>query len=106
MEPAVRKTRAESAIVADRKRTAPFDSQGLPIFPGCRTVLAVETLPRGTEFLDTETGGCNRPERPQVSPETERAERYRRKSPQKRPIQSRCRDLWFGGTGWWRRKGP
>jgi hypothetical protein len=24
--------------------------------PGRRTVLAIETLPRGTEFLDAETG--------------------------------------------------
>jgi site-specific DNA recombinase len=29
----------------------------LPMFPGCRTVMAVETLARGTEFLDAETGG-------------------------------------------------
>jgi hypothetical protein len=43
----------------------------------------------------------NRPERPQGSPETERVERYRRKSPQKRPIGSRRRDLRFRRTGWW-----
>jgi hypothetical protein len=61
-----------------------------------------KTLPRGTEFLDAETGGQNRAERPQVSPETERAERYRRKSPQKRPVLSRPGNLQFGGTGWWR----
>src|SRR5712664_5033732 len=48
----------------------------------------------------------NRPERPQASPETERVERYRRKSPQKRPIGSRGRDVRFRRTGWWRRKGP
>jgi len=36
-----------------------------------------------------------------VSPETERAQRYRRKSPQKRPIPSRRRDLRFRRTGWW-----
>src|SRR5260221_14316723 len=43
----------------------------------------------------------NRPERLQGSPETERAQRYRRKSPQKRPIPSRRRDLRFRRTGWW-----
>src|SRR5258708_38578468 len=43
----------------------------------------------------------NRPERPQGSPETERAERYPRKSPQKRPVLSRPGNLQFGGTGWW-----
>jgi hypothetical protein len=43
----------------------------------------------------------NRPKRPQVSPETERAERYLRKSPKKRPIWSRPCDSWFGRTGWW-----
>ena len=47
----------------------------------------------------------NRPERPRVSPETERAERYRRKSPQKRPILTRPGNLRFGGTGWWARQG-
>jgi hypothetical protein len=44
----------------------------------------------------------NRPERPQTSPETGRVKRYRRKSPQKRPIWSRPCDSWFGRTGWWR----
>jgi hypothetical protein len=39
----------------------------------------------------------NRPERPQGSPETERAERYPRKSPQKRPVLSRPGNLQFGG---------
>jgi hypothetical protein len=43
----------------------------------------------------------NRPERPQGPPETERVERYRRKSPQKRPIGSRRPDLRFRRTGWW-----
>ena len=43
----------------------------------------------------------NRPERPQGSPETERAERYPRKSPQKRPVLSRPGNLQFEGTGWW-----
>jgi hypothetical protein len=40
----------------------------------------------------------NRPERPQGSPETERAERYPRKSSQKRPVLSRPGNLQFGGT--------
>jgi hypothetical protein len=34
-----------------------------------------------------------------------RAERYRRKSPQKRPILSRPGSLRFGTTGWWARQG-
>jgi DNA invertase Pin-like site-specific DNA recombinase len=35
------------------------------MFPGCRTVLAVETLPRGTEFLDAcgySGGSTDRPD--------------------------------------------
>ena len=44
--------------------------------------------------------------RPRVSPETQSAERWRLKSPQKRPVSSRPENLRFGGTGWWRRKGP
>jgi hypothetical protein len=41
-----------------------------------------------------------------VSPETERTERYRRKSPQKRPILTRPGNLRVGRTGWWSWKGP
>jgi hypothetical protein len=42
-----------------------------------------------------------RPAKPQVSPETERTEKYRRKSPHKRPVLTGPGHLRFGGTGWW-----
>jgi hypothetical protein len=42
-----------------------------PIFPGCLTVFADETLPRGSEFLDAEAEGQNRPEKEQVLPTTQ-----------------------------------
>src|SRR5258708_4215919 len=96
MEPAVRSPWIESAIITDRVRNVAF---GLPNPKNSRQPTGIwpsKTLPRGTEFLDAETGGQNRAERPQVSPETDRAERYQRKSPQKRPIRSRRWDLRFG----------
>src|SRR5260370_1796304 len=43
----------------------------------------------------------NRPERPQVSPETKRREQYWRKCPQKRPLLSLLGNPRFGRTGWW-----
>jgi hypothetical protein len=43
-------------LITDRARNEAFGLQEVPIFPGCRTVLAVETLPQGTEFLDAATG--------------------------------------------------
>ena len=101
MEPTVRSPWIESAIITDRVRNVAF---GLPNPKNSRQPTGIwpsKTLPRGTEFLDAETGGQNRAERPQVSPETERAERYQRKSPQKRPIRSRRWDLRFRRTGWW-----
>ena len=102
MEPAVRSARIKSTITTGRPRNDPLLASKTQKISGSRPALAVNTLPRGTEFLDAETGGQNRAERPQVSPETERAERYRRKSPQKRPVLSRPGNLQFGGTGWWR----
>jgi hypothetical protein len=41
---------------------------------------------------------------PQMSSETERAERHRQKSLQKRSVWTRPGNLRFGGTGWWRQK--
>src|SRR6267154_3081152 len=79
MEPTVRSPWIESAIITDRVRNVAF---GLPNPKNSRQPTGIwpsKTLPRGTEFLDAETGGQNRAERPQVSPETERAERYQRK---------------------------
>src|SRR5260370_16201178 len=101
MEPAVRSARIKSAITTGRPRNDPLLASKTQKISGSRPALAVKTLPRGTEFLDAETGGQNRAERPQGSPETERAERYPRKSPQKRPVLSRSGNLQFGGTGWW-----
>ena len=43
----------------------------------------------------------NRPKRTLMPAETERPERYRRISPQKRPIWSLPGNPWFGRTGWW-----
>src|SRR5260370_41248737 len=102
MEPTVRSPWIESAIITDRVRNVAF---GLPNSKNSRQptgIWPLKTLPRGTEFLDAETGGLNRPERSQAPPETERAERCRRKYPQKRPIQGRPWDSEFGRTGWWR----
>src|SRR5260370_40511116 len=100
MEPTVGSPWIESAIITDRVRNVAF---GLPNPKNSRQPTGIwpsKTLPRGTEFLDAETRGKKRRERPQVSPETERAQRYRRKSPQKRPIRSRRMDLRFRKTGW------
>src|SRR6266436_4405611 len=99
MGSAVRSGRIESAIITDRVRNIAFCLARLPQFPAIRPASAVAILPRGTEFFDAETGGRNRLERPQVSAETERAARYRRKSPQKRLIRGRRRDLRFRRTG-------
>src|SRR5258707_11381064 len=77
-----------------------------PKFPAAERDLAVENPAAGNGIF-----GC-RDERLKIglrdrkgSPETERAERYPRKSPQKRPIRSRRMDLRFRKTGWWRHSG-
>src|SRR6266851_2285388 len=56
MEPAVRGARIEPAIITPGSKRL-FCLPRLTIFPGRQTVLAIETLLRGTEFLDAETGG-------------------------------------------------
>src|SRR5882672_9941686 len=103
MESAVRSPWIKSAITTGRgsKRRA----LGLPRLPKSRQPVGIgrQNPCRGERnFWMQRLKAKNRPERPQVSPETERAERYRRKSPQKRPIWSRPCDSWFGRTGWWR----
>src|SRR5258706_15235762 len=93
MEPTVRSPWIESAIITDRVRNVAF---GLPNPKNSRQPTGIwpsKTLPRGTEFLDAETGGQNRAEIGQMSPETERAEGYQRKSPHKRTIRIRRRNL-------------
>src|SRR5258707_255902 len=57
MEPAVRSARIKSAITTGRARTDPLLASKPQKISGSRPALAVKTLPRGTEFLDTETGG-------------------------------------------------
>src|SRR5258708_3633500 len=57
MEPAVRSARIKSAITTGRPRNDPLLASKTQKISGSRPALAVNTLPRGTEFLDTETGG-------------------------------------------------
>jgi hypothetical protein len=102
MEPAVRSPRIKSAITAGRAQNGAFF--GLPESPNSRQPTGIgRQRPCRTErnFLMQRLQAKNQPNRPQGSPETERGERHRRKSPQKRPIASRHRDLWFRRTGWW-----
>jgi hypothetical protein len=56
MEPAVRGARIEPAIITPGS-TWLFLPPKAHNIPDCQTVLAIETLLRGTEFLDAETGG-------------------------------------------------
>jgi hypothetical protein len=76
-----------------------------PKIPRLPSGMAVATCRRERNFWMQRREAKNRLERPQVSPETERAKGYRRKSPQKRPISTRPGNLRFGGTGWWARQG-
>jgi hypothetical protein len=84
MEPAVRSPRIEPAISAARARkvrSGPKNSRFLeflndlgPPQPYCG---------ERNFWMQRREAGPNRPGRPQMSPETESAQRYRRKSPQK-----------------------
>src|SRR6202790_627849 len=56
MEPAVRGARIEPTIVATRLETA-FFASGFRITKSPNGLPSLETVPPGTEFLDTETGG-------------------------------------------------
>ena len=105
MEPTVRSPWIESAIITDRVRNVAF---GLPTpqkILGSRTGSGRRKPCRGERnFWMQRLEAKNRPQRPQGSPETERLERYQRKSPQK-PVLSQPGNLQFGGTGWWRQSG-
>jgi hypothetical protein len=67
-----------------------------PKIPRLPSGMAVATCRRERNFWMQRREAKNRLERPQVSPETERAKGYRRKSPQKRPISTRPGNLRFG----------
>src|ERR1700682_2476976 len=101
MEPAVRSPRTKSAIITDRARNGAFGLPRLQKCPAADRHWPSKPCRGERNFWMQRLEAKNRPERPQVSPETERVERYRRKSPQKRPIGSRRRDLRFRRTGWW-----
>src|SRR5712664_3713600 len=103
MESAVRGAWVEPAIVTARLERR-FSSQNRRSFG----------LPNGIGRRNPAAGngifGC-RDGRPKSAGETasvtrdRRTERYRRKSPQKRPVLSRPGNLQFGRTGWWARQG-
>jgi hypothetical protein len=57
MERAVRGAWVKSAIITGRARNGALLASKTPKIPGSRLAFAVKTLPRGTEFLDAETGG-------------------------------------------------
>src|ERR1700736_5950834 len=105
MESAVRSPWIKSAITTNRARSdallASQDSQNSRQPTG----IGRQNPAAGTEFLDTETGvkiglrDRKDHRRPKEWNDTGR------KSPQKRPIGSRRRDLPFRRTGWWARQG-
>ncbi len=102
MESAVRSPWIKSAITTGRARNdALLALPRLPKFPAADRHWPSKPCREERNFWMQRLEAKNRPERPQGSPETERVERYRRKSPQKRPIGSRRRDLRFRRTGWW-----
>ena len=63
--------------------------------------LNMEIAPPGTEFLNAETGACNRPMRPLVFSETEKAVKCCPNSRQKRPLSEQGQICQFGATEWW-----
>jgi hypothetical protein len=105
MESAVRSPRAESAITTNHARNVAFGPKELQYSPVPDPYWPSKPCYGERNFWMQRLEAKNRPERPQGSSETERVERYRRKSPQKRPIGSRRRDLRFRRTGWWARQG-
>src|SRR6266481_2304701 len=106
MESAVRSPWIKSAITTGRARNdALLALPRLPKFPAADRHWPSKPGRGERNFWMQRLEAKNRPERPQGSPETERVERYRRKSPQKRPIGSRRRDLRFRRTGWWAHQG-
>lgn len=85
-----------------RRRVWPPKTRNNPESRAANPVLAVGTpCRRERNFLLQRRAAKNRPERPQASPEAKRAEQYRQKSPQKRPVSNRRRFRRFRRTGWW-----
>ena len=104
MEPAVRGPWIKSAITAGRVQNDALLPPRLPKFQPPGIGRQNRTTGNGI-FRCRDRRPKSQPERPQVSPETERLQRYLRKSPRKRPIRTRRMDLRFRRTGWWRRYG-
>src|ERR1700676_1637149 len=100
MEPAVRGARIEPTIVATRLETA-FCLSPFRTSKSLNGLISLETVPPGTEFLDTETGG-QKSTRATVNVGRDwELKNRRQESPQKRPVSDRRRFPQFGKTGWW-----
>src|SRR6476660_5756928 len=67
--------------------------------------LNMEIAPPGTEFLNAEPGASNRPMRPLVFSETEKAVKCCPNSRQKRPLSEQGQICRFGATEWWSHQG-
>jgi hypothetical protein len=74
MEPAVQSPRTESAIITDLAQNGGFGLRRLPIFRAAERYWPWKPWPGERNFWMQRREAKNRPERPQVSPETERAE--------------------------------
>ena len=105
MEPAVRSPRIKSGITEGRAQTSRFWPPILPRFLAADRDSLSKPCRAERNFWMQRLEAKNQPKRPQRPPETEGKERYRRKSPQKRPVASRRRDLRFRRIGWWGRYG-
>src|ERR1700724_3440572 len=95
MEPAVRGARIESAIGSDAGRSLHLIG-----------LVSLETVPPGTEFLDTETGGQKSTRAAVIVGRDRELKNRRQECRQKRPVSDRRRFPQFGKTGWWRPSGP
>ena len=95
----VRSPRIKSAIT--RLETTRFSPPRLPKFPAADRHWPSQLSPGKPSFRGRRRKARNLLEKPNLLPETEKAQRYWRKSPQKRPIPSWRRDLRFRRTGWW-----
>jgi hypothetical protein len=106
MEPAVRSPRIEPAISTDRTRKVRFGPKNSQDSRVPKRPWRPQPYCGERNFWMRRRKAKNRPERPQESSETERANRHRRKCPQKRPVLARPRNPRFGRTEWWGWKGP
>src|ERR1700724_2244279 len=101
MEPAVRSARIEPTIVPTRLETAFFSSQDSES-PNRQTALCrSKTVPPGTEFLDTETGGQKSTQAAVIIGRDRELKNRRQECRQKRPVSDRRRFAQFEKTGWW-----